>query len=166
MRWGCVGVQAQGEMSDCAGKHVAFRPKLGDGLLFFSIRPDGTHEPASMHTGCPVIRGQKWTATVVSAWRAAAAAAAVGCGSAEPTRSLPPAVGSGRVRQRVCGWAGGRRADAPGRAVASCVLLCLPLVAVPPSQWVHSQPFRPRQFVEPKDPPPVDPGLCRDSNAK
>jgi prolyl 4-hydroxylase len=36
----------------------------GDALLFWSMRPDAQEEdPASMHTGCPVTKGVKWTAT-------------------------------------------------------------------------------------------------------
>jgi prolyl 4-hydroxylase len=38
-------------MSECAQGHVAFKPRLGDALLFYSIKADGTHDPASMHTG-------------------------------------------------------------------------------------------------------------------
>ncbi|GFR42774.1 hypothetical protein Agub_g3735 [Astrephomene gubernaculifera] len=52
-----------GPFSECARGHVAFRPKKGDALMFWSIKPDGTHDPLSMHTGCPVVRGVKWTAT-------------------------------------------------------------------------------------------------------
>uniref|UniRef100_A0A7S0WXR7 Fe2OG dioxygenase domain-containing protein n=1 Tax=Chlamydomonas leiostraca TaxID=1034604 RepID=A0A7S0WXR7_9CHLO len=53
-----------GAFSECAHGSVAFKPKLGDALLFFSIKEDGTHEPASLHTGCPVVKGHKWTSTV------------------------------------------------------------------------------------------------------
>lgn len=54
-----------GPFSECAAGHVAFRPKAGDALLFYSIKPDGTHDPASLHTGCPVFEDSvKWTATV------------------------------------------------------------------------------------------------------
>ncbi|KIY96531.1 hypothetical protein MNEG_11433 [Monoraphidium neglectum] len=36
----------------------------GDALLFWSIKPDAhTLDVSSMHTGCPVIKGVKWTAT-------------------------------------------------------------------------------------------------------
>ncbi|KXZ47226.1 hypothetical protein GPECTOR_37g232 [Gonium pectorale] len=52
-----------GPFSECARGHVAFRPKKGDALLFWSLKPDGTHDPMSLHTGCPVVRGVKWTAT-------------------------------------------------------------------------------------------------------
>ncbi|GAX75294.1 hypothetical protein CEUSTIGMA_g2739.t1 [Chlamydomonas eustigma] len=56
--------EAMGPFSDCANGHVAFKPKMGDAMLFYSINADGTHDPHSMHTGCPVIKGVKWTATV------------------------------------------------------------------------------------------------------
>jgi len=53
-----------GPFSDCAKGHVAFKPKRGDALLFWSINPDGTTEDYhASHTGCPVISGVKWTAT-------------------------------------------------------------------------------------------------------
>ena len=56
--------QAMGPFSECASGHVAFKPKMGDAMLFYSIKPDGTHDPMSRHTGCPVIKGTKWTATI------------------------------------------------------------------------------------------------------
>jgi prolyl 4-hydroxylase len=50
--------------SECAKGHVAFKPKKGDALMFWSIKPDGSSEDiAATHTGCPVVRGVKWTAT-------------------------------------------------------------------------------------------------------
>lgn len=53
------------DLSECAKGHVAFKPRRGDGLLFWSIRPDGqTEDPLSMHEGCPVIKGAKWTTTI------------------------------------------------------------------------------------------------------
>uniref|UniRef100_A0A7S0X1H1 procollagen-proline 4-dioxygenase n=1 Tax=Chlamydomonas leiostraca TaxID=1034604 RepID=A0A7S0X1H1_9CHLO len=53
-----------GGFSDCAKGHVAFKPKRGDALLFWSIDPDGqTEDHHAAHTGCPVIRGAKWTVT-------------------------------------------------------------------------------------------------------
>ncbi|PNW83828.1 hypothetical protein CHLRE_04g217931v5 [Chlamydomonas reinhardtii] len=55
--------QSMGPFSECAQGHVAFRPKKGDALMFWSIKPDGTHDPLSLHTGCPVVTGVKWTAT-------------------------------------------------------------------------------------------------------
>lgn len=40
-------------------------PNAGMALIFYDIQPDGkTQDPRSMHTGCPVIRGVKWTGTV------------------------------------------------------------------------------------------------------
>lgn len=44
---------------------MAFKPRRGDALLFWSIKPDGvTEDPLSEHEGCPVVKGVKWTATV------------------------------------------------------------------------------------------------------
>jgi len=53
-----------GPFSDCADGHVAAKPRKGDALLFFSLLPNGQMDGAAMHTGCPVIKGVKWTATV------------------------------------------------------------------------------------------------------
>ncbi|GFR41348.1 hypothetical protein Agub_g1961 [Astrephomene gubernaculifera] len=54
-----------GPFSDCVQGNVAFKPRRGDALLFWSVLPDGRHEdPLSEHEGCPVVRGVKWTATV------------------------------------------------------------------------------------------------------
>jgi hypothetical protein len=39
----------------------AAKPKKGDAMLFFSLRPDGSSDTYSLHTGCPVIKGVKWT---------------------------------------------------------------------------------------------------------
>ena len=52
-----------GPWSACAEDHVAVKPRKGDGLLFWSITPDNKIDPKSMHAGCPVLRGTKWTAT-------------------------------------------------------------------------------------------------------
>ena len=35
----------------------------GDALLFYSLQPGLEQDAASMHTGCPVLNGTKWTAT-------------------------------------------------------------------------------------------------------
>lgn len=50
--------------SDCAKGHVAAKPKAGDAVLFYSYYMNGTMDPASMHTGCPVIKGIKWAAPI------------------------------------------------------------------------------------------------------
>jgi hypothetical protein len=47
--------------SECGRMGVAAKPIKGDVLLFWSITLDGKIDPASMHAGCPVIRGTKWT---------------------------------------------------------------------------------------------------------
>lgn len=50
-------------LSECAQKGIAVRPRKGDALLFFNLNPDGTTDSVSLHGGCPVIKGEKWSAT-------------------------------------------------------------------------------------------------------
>ncbi|KMZ62387.1 putative Prolyl 4-hydroxylase alpha subunit [Zostera marina] len=49
--------------SDCAKKGYAVKPKRGDALLFFNLHPNSTEDMDSLHGGCPVIQGVKWSAT-------------------------------------------------------------------------------------------------------
>mmetsp|Transcript_11598 Transcript_11598/g.32872 ORF Transcript_11598/g.32872 Transcript_11598/m.32872 type:complete len:346 (-) Transcript_11598:300-1337(-) len=56
-------LQTQGEWSECARGSVTARPKKGDALLFFSLNSDLRQDKYSLHTGCPVVRGTKWSAT-------------------------------------------------------------------------------------------------------
>ncbi|XP_019422068.1 PREDICTED: probable prolyl 4-hydroxylase 9 isoform X2 [Lupinus angustifolius] len=50
------------EYEDCIGLKI--RPRRGDGLLFYSLFPNGsTIDPTSLHGSCPVIKGEKWVAT-------------------------------------------------------------------------------------------------------
>ncbi|GLT35002.1 hypothetical protein SLA2020_094870 [Shorea laevis] len=51
------------ELSECGKQGLAVKPKMGDALLFWSMRPDATLDPSSLHGGCPVIRGSKWSST-------------------------------------------------------------------------------------------------------
>ncbi|KAG2499110.1 hypothetical protein HYH03_002695 [Edaphochlamys debaryana] len=54
-----------GPFSECVKSNVAFKPRRGDALLFWSVQPDGkTLDPFSEHEGCPVLQGVKWTGTV------------------------------------------------------------------------------------------------------
>lgn len=47
----------------CIGS-VGFPCVQGDAFMFWSIHPDGKKEDSkSLHTGCPVLQGVKWTAT-------------------------------------------------------------------------------------------------------
>ena len=39
------------------------KPRRGDALLFFSLHPNATPDTSSLHAGCPVIEGEKWSAT-------------------------------------------------------------------------------------------------------
>ncbi|KAI6700615.1 hypothetical protein NL676_014939 [Syzygium grande] len=49
--------------SDCANRGYAVKPRKGDALLFFSLHPDATPDDTSLHGSCPVIEGEKWSAT-------------------------------------------------------------------------------------------------------
>ncbi|OMO52771.1 Metridin-like ShK toxin [Corchorus olitorius] len=49
--------------SDCAKNGYAVKPRKGDALLFFSLHPDATTDVNSLHGSCPVIKGEKWSAT-------------------------------------------------------------------------------------------------------
>ncbi|KAF7819658.1 putative prolyl 4-hydroxylase 7 [Senna tora] len=50
-------------LSECAKKGYAVKPEKGDALLFFSLHLDATTDPRSLHGSCPVIEGEKWSAT-------------------------------------------------------------------------------------------------------
>ncbi|WJX94117.1 procollagen-proline 4-dioxygenase [Trifolium repens] len=51
------------ELSDCGKKGLSIKPKMGDALLFWSMKPNGTTDPSSLHGACPVIKGDKWSCT-------------------------------------------------------------------------------------------------------
>ncbi|KAE8736168.1 putative prolyl 4-hydroxylase 3 [Hibiscus syriacus] len=51
------------ELSECGKQGLAVKPKMGDAFLFWSMRPDAKLDPSSLHVGCPVISGNKWTST-------------------------------------------------------------------------------------------------------
>ncbi|XP_008809395.1 probable prolyl 4-hydroxylase 3 isoform X1 [Phoenix dactylifera] len=51
------------ELSECGKKGLSVKPKMGDALLFWSMRPDATLDPSSLHGGCPVLKGNKWSST-------------------------------------------------------------------------------------------------------
>lgn len=49
--------------SNCARSGLAVKPKKGDALLFFSLHVNATTDPTSLHRSCPVVEGEKWSAT-------------------------------------------------------------------------------------------------------
>ncbi|GMI98193.1 hypothetical protein like AT3G28480 [Hibiscus trionum] len=49
--------------SDCARNGYAVKPRKGDALLFFNLHLDATPDSDSLHGSCPVIKGEKWSAT-------------------------------------------------------------------------------------------------------
>ena len=52
-----------GEWSECAKQGLGVKTVRGDALLFYSLKPDGSTDDTSLHGSCPVIRGEKWSAT-------------------------------------------------------------------------------------------------------
>eukprot|EP00937_MAST-01D_sp_MAST-1D-sp2_P005438 g5438.t1 len=42
----------------------AVAPRRGDAILFYSQKPDGRLDPASLHGACPVLKGTKWAANL------------------------------------------------------------------------------------------------------
>jgi hypothetical protein len=49
--------------SECAKRGLAVKPVRGDALMFYSLKPDGSNDPASLHGSCPTLKGDKWSAT-------------------------------------------------------------------------------------------------------
>lgn len=49
------------DFDKCIGLQV--KPRRGDGLLFYSLFPNNTIDPTSLHGSCSVIKGEKWVAT-------------------------------------------------------------------------------------------------------
>lgn len=49
--------------SECAKRGYAVKTRKGDALLFFSLHIDATTDSNSLHGSCPVIEGEKWSAT-------------------------------------------------------------------------------------------------------
>jgi prolyl 4-hydroxylase len=45
--------------------NLAFKPPKGEALVFDSVKPDGSVEPLSLHTGASPTRGEKWA---ISKW--------------------------------------------------------------------------------------------------
>ncbi|KAJ1395159.1 ShKT domain [Sesbania bispinosa] len=57
------GSESSNDLSECAKKGIAVKPRRGDALLFFSLHTNATPDTSSLHAGCPVIEGEKWSAT-------------------------------------------------------------------------------------------------------
>ncbi|EEF34884.1 probable prolyl 4-hydroxylase 9 [Ricinus communis] len=56
-----VKISSVYDYKKCAGLKV--KPRQGDGILFYSLLPNGTIDQTSLHGSCPVIEGEKWVAT-------------------------------------------------------------------------------------------------------
>jgi 2OG-Fe(II) oxygenase superfamily len=55
--------QTADRYSPCAMKGLAVKPRAGSAVAFWSLQTDGRLDSGSLHGGCPVIRGTKWSAT-------------------------------------------------------------------------------------------------------
>ncbi|CAN6234623.1 unnamed protein product [Urochloa humidicola] len=58
--------QAGEGQCSCGGNIVrglCVKPNKGDAVLFWSMGLDGNTDPNSIHSGCPVLKGEKWSAT-------------------------------------------------------------------------------------------------------
>lgn len=51
------------QWSECAREGFAVKPKRGDALLFYSLKPNGQKDEDSLHGSCPVLKGEKWSST-------------------------------------------------------------------------------------------------------
>ncbi|OWM79544.1 hypothetical protein CDL15_Pgr022956 [Punica granatum] len=53
----------QESWSYCGSKDNPLRPAKGNAVLFFSSQPSASPDERSLHTRCPVLEGEMWTAT-------------------------------------------------------------------------------------------------------
>ena len=49
--------------TQCAKRGPSIKPRTGDAILFWDMSLTGKEDESSMHASCPVIKGEKWTAT-------------------------------------------------------------------------------------------------------
>lgn len=62
--WMNETLQRHSQPSECARNTLFVKPSKGDALLFWDLKPDGqSGDEFSLHAGCPVIKGEKWSAT-------------------------------------------------------------------------------------------------------
>ena len=52
------------EMVAKCRSRLALRPSSARTVLFYSQLPNGEQDPASLHGGCPVLKGEKWAANL------------------------------------------------------------------------------------------------------
>ncbi|CAN1164420.1 Probable prolyl 4-hydroxylase 9 [Linum perenne] len=56
-----ISIPENYDFKECIGLKV--KPRQGDGLLFYSLHPNNTIDPTSLHGSCAVTKGEKWVAT-------------------------------------------------------------------------------------------------------
>ena len=47
----------------CARQCMQVKPQKGSAIMFWTFKPDGTHDVQSLHGACPVDKGEKWVMT-------------------------------------------------------------------------------------------------------
>lgn len=57
------GTWQPGMVRDCYSK-LSVKPRKGAAVMFYSMNPDNTMNPQSLHGGCPVLEGVKWGANM------------------------------------------------------------------------------------------------------
>ncbi|KAJ3701240.1 hypothetical protein LUZ61_004945 [Rhynchospora tenuis] len=51
-------------LSKCASAGYAIKPVKGNAVMFFNLNLDSTPDNSSLHEGCKVLEGEKWSATM------------------------------------------------------------------------------------------------------
>ncbi|SPR01584.1 unnamed protein product (mitochondrion) [Plasmodiophora brassicae] len=59
------GFEYEGSVDEACTYGFRVRPKLGSAIIFYSMLPDGNLDELSLHSGCPVVSGEKYAA---NAW--------------------------------------------------------------------------------------------------
>jgi prolyl 4-hydroxylase len=59
-----LNVPAAGGATDFPRRGLVVVPEIGTGVLFNNTLPDGARDDDSLHAGLPVLRGEKWVATL------------------------------------------------------------------------------------------------------
>ncbi|RYR56189.1 hypothetical protein Ahy_A05g021952 isoform B [Arachis hypogaea] len=49
-------------MSDCGESNKFLQPVKGNAVLFFSLHLSATHDKRSIHSRCPILKGDMWSA--------------------------------------------------------------------------------------------------------
>ena len=127
--------------AQCAKRGPAIKPRTGDAILFWDMKLTGEDDESSMHASCPVIKGEKWTATKWCAARGAACRATSEPSCAQDAHEQVQGLAGGdsqHVRRQAAG--GLPKGAAQQRAFhAACLLMRAPRRAVGRARRVHEE---------------------------